>query len=317
VWIGGGASRAEVHLVDHSASRASVQADEIVVAVGVDTGSHAMDTLHVFRFLNGTSTASVRHDTTLAELTVASVGGRAAHVECGRTSLILSVSVRLSVVEFLARAHTSDHILACFVLQSQINGVEVMHRSSVGDTGIEAVHREGVVLRAVSEVETRCVDHSDVRAVSTSIAVTLVALTPEVENVGQSVAVDLAGVEPGGITLTTPSRLEERVNGRSAPSRRASTFRIVRHLVSGDTVATLLVTTVLGPEASASKASRGDVVIGELARLHTPYCSGLTGDETADTRSSCLHPQCEVAAVLHSQVGCLPGRRSCGKNVNR
>jgi len=290
VWILVGSSWAEVHLVDHLASRTSVQSNEIVVAVSVDTGSHAMYSLHVFSLLDRTSAASVRHDTTLAQLTVASVGGRTAHIQCGRTSLVLSISERLTVIELLARTHTSDHVLACFVLQSQINGVEVVHHSSLGDAGIQAVHGEGVVLWALRKAKAGCIDHCDVGAVTTSVAVALVALTPEVENVRESVTVNLASIKPGSVSFTTPSGLEKRVDGRSAAASRATAFGVVRHLVTSDAVSTLRVTTVLGPEASASKASLGDHVVGMLARLNAANCASLAGDESANTRAPCLHP---------------------------
>jgi hypothetical protein len=136
------ADGAEGHLVNHSSSGTSMQANQVIIAISIDTGSHAMDSFHVLGLLYWTLTTGFRHNAAVADLTVRGVGSGAAHVECGSATLVLTISERLAVVEFLARTHTANDIFASDVNQAKIYGVQGVDDVSNRNTGVETVHRE-------------------------------------------------------------------------------------------------------------------------------------------------------------------------------
>jgi hypothetical protein len=136
------ADGAEGHLVNHSSSGTSMQANQIIIAISIDTGSHAMDSFHILSLLYWTLTTGFRHNAAVADLAVRRIRSGATHVKCRGTTLVLSISKRLTVVELLARAHTANNVLASNVNQAKIYVVQGVNFVSNRNTGVEAVHRE-------------------------------------------------------------------------------------------------------------------------------------------------------------------------------
>jgi hypothetical protein len=87
-------------------------------------------------------TTGFRHNAAVADLAVRRVRSGATHIECWSTTLVLSISERLAVVELLARAHTANNVLASNVNQAKIYRVQGVNGISNRNTGVEAVHRE-------------------------------------------------------------------------------------------------------------------------------------------------------------------------------
>jgi hypothetical protein len=52
------------------------------------------------------------------------------------------------------------------------------------------------------------VDDGDVRTAALTVTIALLGLSPEVEFIGESETVNLASIEPGGISLVAPGRFE-------------------------------------------------------------------------------------------------------------
>jgi hypothetical protein len=89
-----------------------------------------------------TLTTGFRHNAAVADLAVRRVRSGTTHVERWCTTLVLSISERLAVVEFLARTHTANDIFASDVNQAKIYGVQGVDDVSNRNTGVETVHRE-------------------------------------------------------------------------------------------------------------------------------------------------------------------------------
>jgi hypothetical protein len=252
-----------------------------------------MDSLDILCLLHRTETAGVRHDTSLADLAVRSrVRSRTAHIQSGGTTLILSKAVWLTVVQLLAGTHASNCILAGGIAETKVHSTEMVSSLTYADARIEPVHREGVIARATSQSQVGSINDGDVGAMSCTITVALVTLSPQVELIRKREAVYLAGVEPSGISSSSPSSFKERVDGRTATASGATSRRIrpIRHLVANNAVSPLVITSILRPESCTCQSCSRDHVVMVFTRLNARDSVGLPGDQTVGTTSSAFHP---------------------------